>query len=234
MPKLTLDWEDLFAKNNRNDISIMSHAAHRYGTKEELKDDYNILVKPYKGIDDENETTREEAIEKAKKLADIAFEHGAVNLGRRSGCTGRGDDYNDIMGWRNLQGFFATFTEKEKVKQVLAEYKKRDYGISVVVGGLVDEIFDICKEIGIKPHTILYSFGIWGKTELLPDDAHLKITTRCGHHMISPAMIDHYVEKIKEGSITPEEAGEKLAAPCVCGIFNVPKTIEEIKKMAIR
>ena len=40
----------------------MSHAAHRYGTKEELKDDYNILVKPYKGIDDENETTREEAI----------------------------------------------------------------------------------------------------------------------------------------------------------------------------
>ena len=174
LPKLTLDWEDLFAKNNRKDISIMSHAAHRYGTKEEFKDDYNILVKPYKGIDDENETTREEAIEKAKKLADIAFEHGAVNLGRRSGCTGRGDDYND------------------------------------------------------------YSFGIWGKTELLPDDAHLKITTRCGHHMISPAMIDHYVEKIKEGSITPEEAGKKLAAPCVCGIFNVPKTIKEIKKMAIQ
>ncbi len=50
--------------------------------------------------------------------------------------------------------------------------------------------------------------------------------------MISPEMIDHYVEKIKDGSITPEEAGRKLAGPCVCGIFNVPKTVGEIKKMA--
>ena len=210
----------------------MSHAAHRFGTVDELRDDYNILVKPYKGLDDVDDRTREEAIEKTNKLADIAFEHGAVNLGRRSGCTGRGDDYREIMNWRNLQGFFATFLEKEKVKQVLAEYKQRDYGISVVAGGLIEEIFDICKDIGLKPHTVLYSFGVWGKTELLPSETHLKITTRCGHHMISPAMIDHYVEKIKEGSITPEEAGKKLAAPCVCGIFNVPKTVAEIKKMA--
>lgn len=234
MQKLTLDWEDRFVKNNRKDILIMSHAAHRFGSKEELKDDYNLLVKPYKAIDDENEKTREEAIGKTKKLADIAFENGAVNLGRRSGCTGRGDDYNDVMAWENLQGFFATFIEKEKVKQVLTEYKKKDYGISVVVGGLVEEIFDICKEIGLKPHTTLYSFGIWGKTDLLPSESHLKITTRCGHHMISPAMLDHYVEKVKDGSITPEEAGKKLAAPCVCGIFNVPKTVEEIREMATR
>jgi hypothetical protein len=50
--------------------------------------------------------------------------------------------------------------------------------------------------------------------------------------MISPAMIDHYVAKIKEGGMTPEEAGKKPAAPCVCGIFNVPKTVAEIKRMA--
>jgi hypothetical protein len=165
-------------------------------------------------------------------MADIAYQNGAVNLGRRIGCTGRRDDYETVMGWENTQGFYSAFTDKKQVKKVLKEYTKFDYGISVVAGGLIEEIFDISKEIGLKPHTILYSLGVWGKTDLLPGREHLKITTRCGHHMISPEMIDHYVERIKDGSITPEEAGKKLAAPCVYGIFNVPKTVTEIKEMA--
>lgn len=210
----------------------MSHAGHRYGTVEELQDDYNILVKPNKDLDDVNEQTKADTIKKTREMADIAYKNGAVNLGRKIGCTGRGDDYEKVMGWKSTQGFYSAFTDKNRIMEVLKEYKKLDYGISVVAGGLIDEIFDICKEIGLKPHTILYSLGVWGKTELLPDREHLKITTRCGHHMISPEMIDHYVERIKDGSITPEEAGKKLAAPCVCGIFNVPKTIEEIEKMA--
>jgi len=210
----------------------MSHAGHRYGTVEELQDDYNILVKPNKDLDDVSEQTKQDTIRKTREMADIAHKHGAVNLGRKIGCTGRGDDYEKVMGWKSTQGFYSAFTDKNNIKEILKQYKALDYGISVVAGGLIDEIFGICKEIGLKPHTILYSLGVWGKTELLPDREHLKITTRCGHHMISPEMIDHYVEKIKDGSITPEEAGRKLAGPCVCGIFNVPKTVAEIKKMA--
>ena len=212
----------------------MSHAGHRYGTVEELQDDYNILVKPNKDLDDVNEQTKEDTIRKTREMADIAYKNGAVNLGRKIGCIGRGDDYEKVMGWKSTQGFYSAFTDKNNVREILKEYKKLDYGISVVAGGLIDEIFGICKEIGLKPHTILYSLGVWGKTELLPDRDHLKITTRCGHHMISPEMIDHYVEKIKDGSITPEEAGRKLAGPCVCGIFNVPKTVAEIKKLAVK
>jgi hypothetical protein len=212
----------------------MSHAAHRFGTVEELRSDYNILVKPYKALDDVDEKTKEAAIDKTEAMAAIAFENGAVNLGRRSGCIGRGDDFQEIMKWRSLQGFFGAFSDKEKLKKVLTEYKKRDYGISVVAGGLIEEIFAMCREIGIKPHTILYSFGVWGKTELLPSEDHLKITTLCGHHMVSPAMIDHYVEKIKKGKISPEAAAKKLAGPCVCGIFNTDRTVEVLKRMAAR
>lgn len=212
----------------------MSHAAHRFGTVEELRSDYNILVKPYKALDDVDEQTKEAAIDKTEAMAAIAFENGAVNLGRRSGCIGRGDDFQEIMKWRSLQGFFGAFSDKEKLKKVLTEYKKRDYGISVVAGGLIEEIFAMCREIGIKPHTILYSFGVWGKTELLPSEDHLKITTLCGHHMVSPAMIDHYVEKIKKGKISPEAAAKKLAGPCVCGIFNTDRTVEVLKRMAAR
>lgn len=209
----------------------MSHAGHRYGTVEELKDDYVILVKPTKE-DEDDEQAKAETIRKTRVMADIAHQNGVINLGRKSGCTGRGDDYEKVMGWPSPQGFYCCFNDKNKVKKILKEYKKLDYGISVVASGLIEEVFDICKEIGLKPHTILYSLGVWGKTELLPDQDHLKITTRCGHHMVSPELIDHYVEKIKDGSITPEEAGRKLAAPCVCGIFNVAKTVAEIKKMA--
>lgn len=210
----------------------MSHAAHRFGTVEELRGDYNILVKPYKALDDVDEKTKEEAIDKTEAMADIAFANGAINLGRRSGCIGRGDRYQDIMKWRSLQGFFAAFSDREKLKKVLQEYKKRDYGISVVAGGLIEEIFAMCREIGIKPHTILYSFGVWGKTELLPSEDHLKITTLCGHHMVSPAMIDHYVDLIRKGKITAEAASRKLAGPCVCGIFNTDRTAVVLTRMA--
>ncbi len=212
----------------------MSHAAHRYGTVEELRSDYNILVKPYKALDDVDEKTKEEAIDKTEAMAAIAFENGAVNLGRRSGCIGRGDDFQEIMKWRSLQGFFGAFSDREKLKNTLKEYKKRDFGISVVAGGVIEEIFAMCKEIGIKPHTILYSFGVWGKKELLPGEDYLKITTLCGHHMVSPAMIDHYVEKIRKGKISPEAAAKKLAGPCVCGIFNTDRTVEVLNRMAAK
>jgi hypothetical protein len=36
-------------------------------------------------------------------------------------------------------------------------------GLSVTVSGLIEEIFDICKELGIKPHSINLSLGVWGK-----------------------------------------------------------------------
>lgn len=211
----------------------MSHSAHRFGSKEELKGDFVVFIRPAKGLDDVDEEARKETIRKTRELADIAFKYGPANIGRAgAGCTAQGADYEEIMDCIEFNGFMSVFTDKKKATQVLREFKKKDSGFSVVASGLTEDIFDICKEIGLKPHTILYSLGVWGKKELLPSDDHLKITTLCGHGMISPAMIDHYVEKIKEGDITPEEAGKKIAKPCPCGIFNVSRTVEVLKIMA--
>lgn len=213
----------------------MSHSAHRFGTKEELRRDYVIFVRPAKGLDDVNEETRKETLRKTKELADIALKYEPVNLGRTgAGCTAQGGDYDEIMNCREFNGFMSVFTEKEKAKEVLKEFKEKDAGFSVVASGLTEDIFDICKEVGLKPHTILYSLGVWGKTELLPGKDHLKIITLCGHSMISPPMIDHYVEEIQKGEITPEGAGKKLAKPCPCGIFNVPRTVEVLRTLAAR
>lgn len=213
----------------------MSHSAHRFGTEEEFKKDYVILIRPARGIDDTTEEGKEEIIRKTKEMADIAFKHQPANIGRaRAGCTARGDDYSEIMSSGVLNGFMSVFTDKKAVKEVLKEFKEKDLGLSVVASGLIEDVFDVCKEIGLKPHTILYSLGVWGKTELLPGKDHLKITTLCGHHMISPALINHYVEKIKKREITPEEAGKKIAKPCPCGIFNVPRTVEILKNLAAK
>ena len=81
----------------------MSHAGHRYGTVEELKDDYNILVKPNKDLDEVSEQTKADTIRKTREMADIAYKNGAVNLGRKIGCIGRGDDYEKVMGWKSIQ-----------------------------------------------------------------------------------------------------------------------------------
>jgi len=69
---------------------------------------------------------------------------------------------------------------------------------------------------------------------LLPSEDHLKIITLCGHSMVSVAMIDHCVEEIRQGRMTYETAAKKLAKPCPCGIFNIPRTIEILKTLIDR
>lgn len=213
----------------------MTHSAHRLASKEELKRDYVVFVRPAKGFDDIDEKTREETLRKTRELADIVYKHGPVNLGRTGAdCTAQGEEYEQIMNRKEMNGFMSVFTDKDTAAVVLREIKEKDAGFSVVASGLIEDIFDICKEIGMVPHTILYSLGVWGKKELLPEEGHLKITTLCGHSMVSSQIIDHYVEEIKKGEITPEDAGKKIAKPCPCGIFNVPRTVEELKKLSSR
>ncbi len=213
----------------------MSHSAHRFATPEELKRDYVIFVRPAHGFDDVDEATKKETLKKTRELADIVHRHGPANIGRSgAGSTAQGDDYGKILERVTFNGFMSVVTDREKAKSILREFKEKDAGLSVVASGLTEELFGICREIGLKPHTVLFSLGVWGKKELLPSDDHLKIATLCGHSMISPAMIDHYVEEICTGRVTPEEAGRRMACSCPCGIFNVPRTVEVLKTMAAK
>lgn len=41
----------------------------------------------------------------------------------------------------------------------------------------------------MKPHTVNYSLGVFGKKELLADSDSLAITTMCGHHMIPDGFV---------------------------------------------
>ncbi|MFX0003241.1 MAG: hypothetical protein ACFE9C_04210 [Candidatus Hodarchaeota archaeon] len=125
----------------------------------------------------------------------------------------------------------AVYDNIEIVKQVVKNLKEENLGISVVISGIISEIKKVVEDIGLNIHTIHFSLGIFGKKELLPNKKVLEITTMCGHHCISPQSIKHYCELIKQEKITVEKAAEKLAEPCVCGIFNITRAIVILKEL---
>lgn len=125
----------------------------------------------------------------------------------------------------------AVFTDKSAVRNLVQEIKSKKLGISVVLSGLFEDVHDICSWAGLKEHTYNISLGIHGKTEKLPDEKTLQITTQCGHALISPHYVKHIVKKIKKGKINSEEGADLLIKPCVCGIGNpcrIRKTLDEM------
>jgi hypothetical protein len=119
------------------------------------------------------------------------------------------------------------FSDKEVVGTFLQELKDAQLGTSVVVSGLIETTDSLCRQAGLKMHTVEFSGGIHGKLELLPEEPILEVTTMCGHGMVASNLVDEMVKQIKKGKKTVEEAAIELAKPCQCGIFN-PKRAEKL------
>jgi len=54
----------------------------------------------------------------------------------------------------------------------------------------------------------------------LPDDATLRLSTMCGHGMISHALAQKMIDRVRSGRASPEDAARLLARFCVCSVFN--------------
>ena len=193
----------------------MTHSLHRLGKQDELKNDYVILAM----IAASEEEKIPDYREKLLKIAEIFKKYKPTNI-------------MPEFAQKLSPVITAVFTDIVNVKDILYELKREDLGISIVVSGLIDEIGFATKEVGLKMHTIHLSLGIFGKKDLLPKDPEtLEITTMCGHHCTSPQSIEYYINLIKEGKISIEKAAEKLAKPCVCGIFNTQRAIEKLNEL---
>jgi len=187
----------------------LTHSLHRKGKIEDLKGDFVILAMFAAGINDLYPDSRQKLI----RIAEILKQYNPTNIMPKA-------------GWKISPTITATFTDIETVKEILKVLKKEDFGVSIVVSGLISEIETAVKEVGLNLHTIHYSLGVFGKKELLPSENILEITTMCGHHCISTQSALYYINLIREGKISIEKAAQKLARPCVCGIFNTSRAIE--------
>ncbi len=205
----------------------MTHTHHRVGSIESLKKDFVVLVMASRLIKYEDE------VGKFRKVMEILRKYNPVNLGNMVVGNKYWRDEEDIRSKFREYGniVHGVYTSVEQVKEVLEELKEVDLGLSVVVTGVYEEVFKILKEVGLKPHTINLSLGVWGRTEKLPPKEVLEITTMCGHCMVSPSLVMKMISEIKKGRLSPASAAVELARPCVCGVFNVKRAEELLRKL---
>jgi hypothetical protein len=203
----------------------MTHSLHRFGAKEDLKRDYVILAMPSKGNTDVGSAP------KIKKHLSICNKHHPICLGGQkvgNSCLITAEELinnaRDIVSTYN-----GVFSVKEAVRDILKEEIEAQVGLSIVISGVYDEVKDIADSLGIKTHTVNFSLGIWGKTELLPEPEILEITTLCGHGLISQHLVRHYFEKVSKG-YSAQKAAKEIGALCYCSICNLERIAEILEK----
>jgi hypothetical protein len=215
----------------------MTHMLHRHGSVESLKGDFPVLTMVARQYDLKDDETKARGVAKLRQVADLFESHGPVVIGSPyvPGTSYHGYSHQEIRERLKPNGvIIATFGSREKLKETLAELKARDIGLSTTVSGLIDDVFEVCEEVGLKPHTISYSLGIWGKKYLLPRAELLEITTMCGHALTSANLVNKAIEDVRSGAKTPEEAAQTLAEPCVCGCFNIARAARLVTAAAAR
>lgn len=204
----------------------MTHTLHRQGTLESLAKDYTILAQPETGLNSAGSK------EKLEKCLEILMRHNPVNIGDSKGGSrfslGSDEAVRDIIVENEL--VHAVYRTREQTIAVLKDLKEEDLGLSVVVQGLTDHVCKCAEESGLKPHTIAISLGIWGNQSYLPEQKVLEIGTMCGHGLVSYNVVRELADKVKRGRMTAEKAGEKLAQPCICGVFNPERAAELIQE----
>ncbi len=204
----------------------MTHSLHREGTLESLERDYCVFIYPARGFNYAGSQP------KVRRLVELLYRNGADNL---IATTLRRNMYSEVAPEEVLDSItkgnegtrvYSTFSDADKVKQLMIDMKEADEGISIMVSGVVDKVREIAREAGLTPHTINLSLGIHGRTDLLPPPDIRQFSTMCGHGVVAPNLIRDSIRKIKTGRQTPWEASLTLAGPCACGIYNPRRSAE--------
>ncbi len=205
----------------------MTHTLHRRGTRESLNRDYIFLCMAAKGINEEG------ADDKMREFLRIVIKHNAVNIGdMRTGnifCCNPEEIISKVTSTSIVHG---VFTDPAVVAKVMKSLKNANLGMSVVVSGPFSSVEELCKKTGIKPHSVDYSAGIWGKTEKLAKPELLECTTMCGHAMISANLDEDIVKRIKAGVINARQGSIEMGKVCCCGIYNPVRAERILRKLA--
>ena len=199
----------------------MTHTLHRQGSVESLKQDYTVLIAdiPFRIY---RARLRRKFPGMYAMVKRVLLKLGIV---QRLRTTEKREPEQELKGTVAL-------TSREELRSYVKRLKERNTGRSVVVSGLFDEVNSCLKELNICPHTVQLSLGCFGKTELLPSEEVLEMTTMCGHHMVSSRLVEKLVSDAGKGKITREEAAQLMARLCTCGVFNevrAARTIEVLE-----
>lgn len=201
----------------------MTHSLHRRGPEEALRRDFIILVTSASGINNEG------AIPKIEHVLDILWELGPTNIGSNETGTILSGVTKEVIrqNLTRVPRIRCSYYSREKTREAIRRIHELDLGLSVAVQGPEDELVEMARELGIKPHSVNFSLDVWGNRERLPDEDVLEIVTMCGHGLIAPALAKDTLQKVKDGNMSIDKAVVRLGTPCVCGFFN-PERAQEI------
>jgi hypothetical protein len=202
----------------------MTHTLHRLGTPENLKDDYLIVARCEKGIN------RKDSRFKLRQIYQLFRENHVVNYGdSRTGIMLTLSENELDQGLKDGAPINGLFRSMDDVMNVIKGIAEKDLGLCVVISGLYGEILKGCEKLKIKPHTVNNSLGIWGRTDLLPEDKYLELSTMCGHGMIGLNLIKDVIDRIKRKKVLLEEGAIILGKHCICGAFNMERAARLLK-----
>lgn len=209
----------------------MTNTLHRYGDAESFYDDYIIFASPSNGRNDVG------CVPKLKAFLEMALQFNPVNIGDpvHGGSLRPVRGLTTLSNWkRDMKPNFravidginapasvaAIFDNQESAEKFLQAVVEANLGLSVNISTSIEGAEQCCQFAGIPRHSVGYSLGFEGSTEKLPNTQVLKLTTMCGHSMISSSLAKKMVDWVKEGRRTPAEAATYLMRFCSCGVFN--------------
>jgi hypothetical protein len=205
----------------------MTHSLHRQGKASDLVDDYVVFAISAQGINAKGSAPL------FRRFIEIVKGHNPANLGdMRTGNRFSTAAETISQGTQDNSIVHAVFTDPATVAAVLAELKREDLGLSIVVSGLFQHVAECCRSAGLERHTIEHSLGVWGRTDRLPPRPVVEVSTMCGHGMVGFPLIEDQVRRIRQGELTPRQAAETLAGRCHCGIFNPVRAERLLAAMA--
>jgi hypothetical protein len=222
----------------------MTNTLHRYGDSESFYDDYIIFASPSNGKNDVG------SVPKLKKFLELALPFNPVNIGDpvHGGALRPSQRLTTIANWKRkmtpdfravIDGIdspasvAAVFDNQQAAEGFLDAVAEADLGLSVNISTSVEGALECCRQAGITRHSIGYSLGFEGSTEKLPNTQVLKLSTMCGHGMISANLARKMIDWVKEGRRTPEQAVTYMARFCSCGVFNpvrAKRVLEEARQ----
>jgi hypothetical protein len=222
----------------------MTNTLHRYGDADSFRDDYVVFAICSRGKNDEN------SVPKLKKFLEMAVPFQPVNLGdaRHGGALRPSRSMNPLAHWKRdakpdfqavIDGLdtpttaAAVFNSRVAAEDFVKAVKEADLGLSVNISTSIEGAEQCCHEANICRHSVGYSLGFEGKTEHLANEDVLKLSTMCGHGMVSSSLAKKMIDWVKEGRRTPAQAVTYLTRFCSCGVFNpsrAQRILEDARK----
>jgi hypothetical protein len=228
----------------------VTNTLHRYGPAQSFQDDYIVFAMCSRGKNDGARGQSDDAVPKLRKFLELALPFHPVNLGDaiHGGALRPSREMNPMSHWKRnsvldfqsvidgldqLTTAAAVFDNRAAAEDFVQAVKTADLGLSINISTSVDGAEQCCFAAGLPRHSVGYSLGFEGKTEKLPSDDVLLLSTMCGHGMVSQSLAKKMIDWVKEGRRTPEQAAGYLTRFCSCGVFN-PSRAARILEQAAR